>query len=553
MNNSSLDNVFHCIDRKKSFILEGGAGSGKTWTLIESLRHILDKYSDVFLANNQRIVCITFTNVAKDEISERIYHNPLVHVSTIHDFLWDVIKNFQSELKKILIDYNNQESNKPVENLKAFINDLVIEYSQYGRNFEKGRISHDEVLNFSGKIFGSYPKISKIVSAKYPFILVDEFQDTEPVVVKLLLDRLLKQNRDSFTIGFFGDSMQKIYNQGIGRIEHKMLEKVIKEDNYRCSKAVIELLNKIRTELQQKASGDNLDGSIAFFHCNNSSETQEGNFEKVLAHLHIQHNWPKNSYASKILLLTHKGIASNLDYPNLLNVYSKQGPYGRDRLYDKDDVFVKFLFNMVEQLCKLYREKQYGEIISLVGKEKCMIEKHADKENLKKLIDGLEDARTKTIRDVLIYVFDNNLFSKPKEMNEFEMKISGDNLDESLQKKKEFYDALMQVQYQEIVNLDLYIEENTPFSTKHGVKGAEFDNVLVVIDDKAWNQYNFNYLFSNQTNKKQYERTRNLFYVCCSRVKNNLAVLTLSKMDNRSMETIKAWFGENNIYDVNGL
>lgn len=553
MSNPSLQNVIRCIDEKKSFILEGGAGSGKTWTLIESLRHILEKCSDVFLINNQKIVCITYTNVAKDEISERIDYNALVHVSTIHDFLWDVVKSYQKELKKVLIEYNDQESKKPVENLEEFIADLDITYFQYGRNFEKGRISHDEVLNFSGKIFKSYPKITKIVAAKYPVIFVDEYQDTEPVVVELLIEHLLKLNSKNLTLGFFGDSMQKIYNQGVGRIESEMLETVIKEDNFRCSIAVIELLNKFRTELQQKASGKNLNGSISFFHCNNSSETQDNDFNKILEHLFNKHNWPKDSSVTKILMLTHKGIASKLDYPILLDVYSKQGQYGRDRLYNKEDIFRTFLFDKVETLFKLYKEKQYGEIISLVGKEKCGIKNHSDKENLKKLIEGLEEDRTKTIGDVLAYVFGNNLFSKPKEIDEFEMKISGDNLDEPSQKKKDFHDALLKVQYQELISLDSYIEESTPFSTKHGVKGAEFDNVLIVIDDKAWNQYNFNYLFSNQTEKKQYERTRNLFYVCCSRAKDNLAVLTLSKVDGNSIHTVNTWFGEQNVYNVEAL
>ncbi|MCR6736587.1 MAG: hypothetical protein NVV83_22000 [Afipia sp.] len=57
-------------------------------------------------ANSQSVACITFTNVAKDEISERTEHDSLFQVSTIHDFLWGCIKPFQSELKAAVATLN---------------------------------------------------------------------------------------------------------------------------------------------------------------------------------------------------------------------------------------------------------------------------------------------------------------------------------------------------------------------------------------------------------------------------------------------------------------
>jgi DNA helicase-2/ATP-dependent DNA helicase PcrA len=41
------------------------------------------------------------------------------------------------------------------------------------------------------------------------------------------------------------------------------------------------------------------------------------------------------------------------------------------------------------------------------------------------------------------------------------------------------------------------LNEPTPFATKHGVKGEEYENVIVVVG-RGWNQYNFSdFLFSN--------------------------------------------------------
>lgn len=40
---STIEQIYQCIDNKENFILDAGAGSGKTWSLIESLKYILKK------------------------------------------------------------------------------------------------------------------------------------------------------------------------------------------------------------------------------------------------------------------------------------------------------------------------------------------------------------------------------------------------------------------------------------------------------------------------------------------------------------------------------
>lgn len=551
MSNPSLEQAISCIDRRQSFIVEAGAGSGKTWTLIESLNYILKNKAEVFLKNNQKIVCITYTNVATNEISERIEYNPIVEVSTIHKFLWSVIQPYQQDLKQAIIELNEVETTKKIENLAEFIANVTVEYSEYGKNYQEGRIFHDDVIKLANILFGKYKKLVKLVRDKYPVIFVDEYQDTDPLVVELLLQHLLNNANpsDSITLGFFGDSMQKIYNQGVGRIEHSSLQVITKKENYRCSKAVLGLLNKVRPELVQEPSGDNLNGSIYFFHSNSTVQSQSTTFDKVVEYL----GWPADGLITKILLLTHKGIASKLNYPTLLSVYDKLGQFSKDRLFNNDDAFA-ILFKKIETLCALYETKEYGALIDLLGKERCRIQSHSDKLRLRDLIDRLNAERKNSdIGSVLKYVYENGLFQKPKDVEEFELKISDDELDEKLQRKKVFFDELMKIPYQEVMALHRFIEEKTPFSTKHGVKGTEFDNVLVVINDASWNQYNFDFLFSSQTQKAQYSRTRNLFYMCCSRAKDKLAVLALSKFSTASLSTAKLWFGEANVYDVERL
>lgn len=545
----SLCEIISCINSKRSFLLEAGAGSGKTWSLIESLRYILKHQKEVLVKNNQKIVCITYTNAAKDEISSRIDYNSLVVIQTIHEFLWSIIKNYQLVLKKELIIINNN-SKKIIEGLEITIHNIEVTYSEYGRDYEKGRLFHDDIITLSGVIFEKYKKISEIMASQYPYVFIDEYQDTEEVIVKLLLDGLLKNNLGSLVVGFFGDSSQKIYTKGIGVIKDSSLVNINKQENYRCSKSVIKLLNKIRPNLQQIPAGNNLEGKISFFHCNNILGGKN-NYETVLEYLKAKLSWKHGVENLKILMLTHKGIAHKLDYSNLLKVYLDRSSFGRERLYEKQDIFSDLFFNKIETICFLYKEKMYGDLIDFIGKEKYRLHKHSDKEKIQRQINQLNKIRQDgTIGDVLKYVFNNELIAKPNKIYDFEDRIAQSELDEKSQKDKNFYEALMPISYQEVINLGEYMKDNTPFSTKHGVKGAEFNNVLVVIDDTAWKQYSFNHVFCNNQDKSQFDRTLNLLYVCCSRSKNNLALLSLSEIDTKGLQTIESWFEKENVYDV---
>jgi DNA helicase-2/ATP-dependent DNA helicase PcrA len=113
---------------------------------------------------------------------------------------------------------------------------------------------------------------------------------------------------------------------------------------------------------------------------------------------------------------------------------------------------------------------------------------------------------------------------------------------------------LRAVSYREIVALCRYLSGHSPFETKHGVKGAEFENVLVVVG-RGWNRYNFNEMLELARNAAQvpankqaaFERNRNLFYVTCSRPKRRLAVLFTQELSDAAMQTVAGWFGDANV------
>ena len=106
------------------------------------------------------------------------------------------------------------------------------------------------------------------------------------------------------------------------------------------------------------------------------------------------------------------------------------------------------------------------------------------------------------------------------------------------------------ISYKEVSALARFINEQTPFVTKHGVKGAEFENVLVVFG-RGWNHYNFNQFLEWAGNPatipsdkiEAFERNRNLFYVVCSRPKKRLAMLFTQKLSDKALATLAGWFG----------
>lgn len=114
---------------------------------------------------------------------------------------------------------------------------------------------------------------------------------------------------------------------------------------------------------------------------------------------------------------------------------------------------------------------------------------------------------------------------------------------------------LRAVPYTELIALDQFIDGHTPFATKHGVKGAEFENVIAVFG-RGWNQYNFAEMLewfqpgppANMLGK--FESNRNLFYVACSRPKLRLALLFTQQLSPTALGQITAWFGAEHVFEL---
>lgn len=191
-----LEQITEQILQGHNFLLSGGAGSGKTYTLVQAVKWIIANYPSSLVA------CITYTNAAVKEIAQRVNHENLV-VSTIHDFLWNNIKNYQTELCKIIIKLlNTKDSRLKIPDMDEVPDNFYsnrtkpakIEYREY-TNLKDGILSHDEVITVANAMFGEYPKLCDILKSRYPFIMIDEYQDTFTAVIEILLSHLKKSKK----------------------------------------------------------------------------------------------------------------------------------------------------------------------------------------------------------------------------------------------------------------------------------------------------------------------------------------------------------------------
>ena len=330
-----------CIKQGKNFILQGGAGSGKTYSLVSLIK-------ELFRENpSSKILCITFTNNAVAEILSRVDNNNLT-VSTIHEFIWSLIKKYQNEIKKVLVSLINADSKKykkpqdfEGEISIEYFSDKYVDYDEYysmtPKNDNRVKISHSDILAVAEKLFENYPKLSDILKDIADYIFIDEYQDTDPMVINILLIHL-KNSKKQNIIGFFGDSMQAIYDGGVGDIykylkdEHGekeyALEIIRKEQNRRNPKTVIDIANKFRNDglIQIPSSdfnapnmhnGEVVEGSVKFLYGSSNI-----NYDIVRKH-DIFNSWDfSNGQDTKELRLTHRLNAQSAGFENLYNLYS---------------------------------------------------------------------------------------------------------------------------------------------------------------------------------------------------------------------------------------
>jgi len=560
----ALESIYSCIDHRKSFLLEAGAGAGKTYSLIKALKYLIEKQSGELLRRQQRIACITYTNVARDEIESRTDGHPAIFSSSIHAFCWSMIKDFQPFLRDKISCLNE----KWAEKLQAVdgIEIRKVEYELGYQTVKEDRIflGHDDVLSLTVLLMAQ-SKFRSIFTSRYPIVFIDEYQDTDKNFANALITSFLGKDKSPL-IGFFGDHWQKIYSSGCGKIEHEALEIIGKKANFRSVNTIVEGLNRMRPDLPQAVKDPDAEGFLAIYHTNYFKEERrggnhwKGDLPADVVHQELKfireylacEGWDFSADKTKILMLTHNALAEEQGYSNLAEVFS-----GNEAFTKKEDACISFFVDILEPVCTAYIDRRFGDMFAILSSRTPAIQNHAQKkkwaEDMDKLIDLRETSSIGAVLDHLMQTKRPRLPDKIEAKERDLQHLSPEQIGELDSLKRQC--KLREVRYQEVILLSQFLNKHTPFATKHGVKGAEFDNVLVVFG-RGWNQYNFNQMLEwveigvPSGKQETFERNRNLFYVVCSRPKKRLALLFTQELSSDAIKTLAKWFGESVIYST---
>jgi DNA helicase-2/ATP-dependent DNA helicase PcrA len=556
------EQVLQCLAANQSFLLEAGAGAGKTYSLIEVLRHLIATQGPTIRRRNQRIACITYTNVATAVINNRIDGNPLVLTDTIHAFCWSLIKGFQPALRKGVAGLQAWQDrlaeSGPIGNRR-------IDYDLGHRRITDELVSlhHDDVLMLMIELL-PLEKFQTFVAGKYPFILIDEYQDTNLGVMDAIKTHLLGRIGGPL-IGLFGDHWQRIYDKTCGHVDHAALKEISKGSNFRSSTAVVNVLNAMRPELPQAIKDESFVGSAVVYHTNSWKGTRrpgtggghwKGDLPADIAHQYLENliaklkgeGWDFAPDKTKVLMLTHNVLASEQGYSNLSAVF----PYS-ELFIKKEDEHIAFFADKLEPACDAFGRRRYGEMFEVLGDAAPRFASHAEKMQWSKAMAELVALRsTGSVGDVIDHIREQGHPLLPDSVLRREDLArnwkgeEGEEMPEGVRRCRQ----LREIAYREMIALDQYIDGHTPFATKHSVKGDEFENVLIVLG-RGWNRYNFEQLLEwagtpskiPGDKRETFERNQNLFYVCCSRPTTRLALLFTQLLSNEALQTLRGWFG----------
>lgn len=680
------EQLYKAIDESKSFRFEAGAGSGKTFALIECIKHVLANNINKLINNNQQVACITYTNVAVNEIQSRLGNSSVVIVSTIHERLWDLIKTNQrqlvkchkekliTEIDKINTDLSNKDNNKfavfaalsesdkelyinfsfetkdlfyrclnkkvgqvreaynglsedkkpgflsaalkNIANFQATVKHIYrrkkyqecvekikdkqetrIVYDSQSNNdrLDYMKFSHDTLLEYSFRLVEEYPTLRRIIIDKFPYIFIDEYQDTSEQVVNIikLLDDYAKEHNKQWMVGYFGDTIQNIYDDGIGASIGSIhnVHLIDKIYNRRSHIQVIDVINRIRNDdlKQDPIDTNKRNGSVIFYKITNIStaedEEDKDNISRQFLENYLEDMSGQKNEKIHCLVLTNKLLAKLAGFKDIYNVFSKADSIYYNELntlllsneHEKLHPSILMLYRFVVFYRKLQKENTtYQNIFGSKGQNISFNEanniikmmKAINAESLGDLISEISKLLSTFPKDTALIRCINYSLNLDKanlhDFNNIENYVMSalqdlmvknsestyeDNSDEELGNIEKLLKIPLSQWELWVDFIDKYEEDkNIIFHTYHGTKGEEYDNVAIIMEDdfglRNRNKFKKFFLYlklveSEQRKeledidyRKQIENTRNLVYVACSRAVKNLRVLYLDDISD---------------------
>jgi hypothetical protein len=583
---------------RKSFFLFAGAGSGKTYSLVLLLKKIRDKIGQDLMLRGKNVAVITYTNAATDEIINRLDYSPIFHISTIHSFVWDVIKYYQNDIKQLYCQYILEDvreltrkiegaKNKTTKTYSSNVDKLqhmrdklekvqTIEkfvYNPNGSNPEYNALKHAEVIKISAQMIMDNLMLQQIIAQRYPILLIDESQDTKKELVDAFF-RIQENFGDMFTLGLLGDQKQRIYNDGkenMVTIIPPGWEQPVKKMNYRCAKRIVRLANTIGKDIdihaEQVPREDAIEGFARLFVVQQRDGLNKDEIEqtvmKTMCELTTDAKWFGANADVKILTLEHMMAARRLGFEKFFEPLSKVTKYQMTFLQgtvSKLEFFTKEVLPIADSIkgdgqIALEILKSYSPLLSKQQIENSYERYLRCREEAGKVSSKVYDNHS--IREVVKVVLDSQLLTVPEVIRQASA-LTPNDINDELEEELQAWVKVMDLPINMVRNYDDYVNQRTRFDTHQGVKGLEFNRVMVIIDDSEAKGFMFSYdkLFGvrelTETDIKHIEageesskdRTQRLFYVTCTRAKESLAIVMYTNDSNEVKKQVlnKDWF-----------
>jgi DNA helicase-2/ATP-dependent DNA helicase PcrA len=296
-----------------------------------------------------------------------------------------------------------------------------------------------------------------------------------------------------------------------------------------------------------------------------------------MAHIAVDDEWNDRDKC-KILTLEHHMAAKRMGFQNIFEpIYAVEdfrtgildGTFPATRFFTNNVLPLVTAQQRNDKLATAKIVRELSPLLSTVTLKATAEPRH----QLKIARDAIADLMSlwakgePTCGAVLENISTNRLFSIPdslapllglREAAASEANLENeqaDSLPEELVALRQFLEA----PFSEIEPYAKYVSDTSPFNTHQGVKGLEFDRVMVLMDDSEARGFMFGYEkffgateqsaadLRNQSEGKEtaLDRTRRLFYVTCSRAKRSLALVAYSA----NPESVRSHLIENGWFD----
>jgi len=561
ININEFPNISELTNIEENFRVFAGPGAGKTTWLIQHLENVLKNSKR--LGKTRKIACITYTNVAAEEILDKLQcDKSRFEISTIHSFLYrNIVRPFSfliandedgellfnvkeldghdehiphnEKLRRWIVtigqlnnkNYNvyNAPDNKPkvIEELGSLDYSLVdgnvelIIRKNRGARIPKsngelwiykkkywhdGIMHHEDVLYFSYKIIESSPRVLEFIRNRFPYIFIDEFQDTTELQTWIIKKIAEKET----IIGVIGDLAQSIYKfAGAKRNDFESFNthgiKSFKiEKNHRSTKKIIQFLNHLRRDITQDPAEDTIDGNPVLV---------------LVGTIHNAKIWLNEKGFQNVFILTRKNETVD-QIQNQIGV-ANSDLLKRFYVSDSNSARAKAIHSILMGY-KYYQKNHLKNAMKEVLRPlRSKAPKSISKLKLRKMaIDIIENLNNEQTMQKSLFEFYNDLWNKINEDLGFQIgaRLTSGNV-------RRFYEN--NIVSDLVAHIKVDTRSDDVIRTIHSAKGTEFENVLVHFENLR-DFYNYVLNAANHLNSE--EDDARIYYVGFSRAKRNLFI-----------------------------